>query len=176
MWTSLLAAGLALGAGSLALPGVRRLWRPSMGRVLLGLGIGLVQFGATKALIAGLAAAWPGWESMARALYTWKGAHATSYLLPTLVLIVAAEELLWRGVVTRFLSERAGRPAGIFGGALFFGAAHLAAGNPLLVVAAVVCGAFWGWLAEAFDDLSVPFAAHLVWDLLLLFAFPVVQG
>lgn len=176
VWTSLFAAGLALGAGSLALPGVRWRCRPTAGGLLLGLGVGLLQFAATKAVLVGLGAAWPGWESMARTLYTWKGPHGIAYLLPTLVLIVAAEELLWRGAVTRFLAERAGRPAGILGGALLFAAAHVAAGNPLLVAAALVCGAFWGWLAEAFDDLSVPFAAHLVWDLLLLFVFPAVQG
>lgn len=176
VWTSLLAAGVLLGAGSWALPGVRRLCRPSPARLLLGAGLGLLQFGVTKALIAGLAAVWPGWESMARVLTTWKGGHGPAFLGTTLVVIVAAEELLWRGAVTRFLAERAGRAAGILGGALLFAGAHVAAGNPLLVAAALACGAFWGWLAEAFDDLSVPFAAHLVWDVLLLFAFPVVRG
>jgi uncharacterized protein YbjT (DUF2867 family)/membrane protease YdiL (CAAX protease family) len=172
VWMSLLVGGAVLGLGSAAFPAARR-FRMSPLRILAGAGIGLAQFGATKAALAGLSAAWPGWTSMAGALYAWKGPHSTSFLLPTLALIVLSEELLWRGVVTRFVAERGGRVAGILGGALLFGAAHLAAGNPLLVAAAFAAGAFWSWLAEACDDLTVPFVAHLVWDALLLFVWPV---
>lgn len=172
VWTSLFVAGLLLGAGSLAFPAARR-FRLTPFRVAAGVAIGLVQFAVTKVAVAGIAAAWPGWTSMAGALYLWKGPHPLWYLLSTLPLIVLSEELLWRGVVTRFVAERAGRWAGIAGGALLFAAAHVVAGNPLLVAAALVAGGFWSWLAEAFDDLTVPLAAHLVWDALLLFAWPV---
>ena len=172
VWTSLFVAGLLLGAGSLAFPAARRFRLTPFG-VAAGLAIGLAQFAVTKAVVAGIAAAWPGWTSMAGALYLWKGSHPVTYLVPTLALIVLSEELLWRGVATRFCAERWGRVAGVFGGAVLFAAAHVVAGNPLLVAAALVAGAFWGWLAEAFDDLTVPLAAHLVWDFLLLFVWPV---
>jgi membrane protease YdiL (CAAX protease family) len=42
-------------------------------------------------------------------------------------------------------------------------------------MAAFACGIFWGWLCVATDDLVVPVVSHLVWDLALFFAFPVVQ-
>jgi uncharacterized protein YbjT (DUF2867 family)/membrane protease YdiL (CAAX protease family) len=176
VWTSLFAAGLVLAAGALGIGGVRDLLRPTPGRLALGVGIGLLQFAVTKAVLAGLSAAWPGWTSLARDLYAWQGPHGRLFLAATLPLVVLSEELVWRGAVTRFLADRAGWLAGVGGGALLFAAAHAVSGNPLLVAAAAICGAFWGWLAEAFDDLSVPFAAHLVWDVLLLFAWPAVQG
>jgi len=118
---------------------------------------------------------WPEWETPARALYAWSSGHAPLFLGSTLVLAVTAEEALWRGVVARFLIERWGRTAGIVAAAAIYALAHLAAFNRLLLMAAFACGIFWGWLCVATDDLVVPVVSHLVWDLALFFAFPVVQ-
>jgi membrane protease YdiL (CAAX protease family) len=90
-------------------------------------------------------------------------------------MVVIAEELLWRGVVTRFLMERAGRAAGILLGAAVYALAHWAAWNPLLLLAAMAFGIFWGWLYAATDDLVSPTISHLLFDVLLLFGFPVIS-
>ena len=140
-----------------------------MFHVVVGLVSGIGLYGATLGIIAVLPLVWPEWELFARTLYSWKAGHATLFLAATCSMIVLAEELLWRGVVTRFLMERLGSGWGIVAGAIVYTLAHWATFNPLLLLAAFGCGLFWGWLYAAADNLIVPFASHLLWDVLLLF-------
>lgn len=165
--------GIAL-AGSLLIPAARRRFKPSFFRVVLGLCAGLVLLGITHVMAAVFAVVWPEWSEGARMLYAWSRGHSPVFLASTLVLVVAAEEVLWRGVVARFLMERSGKAVGIVAGAAVYALAHWAAWNPLLLVAALGCGLFWGWLYTATDDLVAPTVSHLLWDVLLLFVFPVV--
>ena len=166
--------GIAL-AGALLLPTVRYRFKPSGVRVAIGLSAGVILFGITHAAAAFLPLVWPGWEDAARKLYAWSEGHSPLFLGSTLVMVVIAEELLWRGVVTRFLMERAGRVAGILLGATIYALAHWAAWNPLMLLAALAFGIFWGWLYAATDDLVAPAVSHLLFDVLLLFAFPVIS-
>jgi uncharacterized protein YbjT (DUF2867 family)/membrane protease YdiL (CAAX protease family) len=166
--------GISL-AGALLLPAVRDRFKPSRIRITLGLAAGLVLFGITQAAAAFLPFVWPGWEDAARRIYAWSEGHSPLFLGSTLVMVVIAEEFLWRGVVTRFLMERAGRVAGILLGASVYALAHWAAWNPLLLLAAMAFGIFWGWLYAATDDLVAPTVSHLLFDVMLLFAFPVIS-
>ncbi len=151
------------------LDSVRSRLRPSVFHVVVGLVSGMGLYGATRGIIAVLPRVWPEWELFARTLYSWKAGHATLFLAATCSMIVLAEELLWRGVVTRFLMERLGSGWGIVAGAIVYTLAHWATFNPLLLLAAFGCGLFWGWLYAAADNLIVPFVSHLLWDVLLLF-------
>ena len=156
-------------ACTLLLDSVRSRLRPSMLHVVVGLVSGWVCTGRTLGIIAVLPLVWPEWELSARTLYSWKAGHSTLFLASTCSMIVLAEELLWRGVVTRFLMERLGSGWGIVAGATVYTLAHWATFNPLLLLAAFGCGLFWGWLYAAADNLTVPFVSHLLWDVLLLF-------
>ena len=49
------------------------------------------------------------------------------------------------------------------------GAVHAASGNPLLAAAAFGCSLWWGFLYAATGRIGVAAAAHLVWDLLVMF-------
>jgi membrane protease YdiL (CAAX protease family) len=90
---------------------------------------------------------------------------------------VLAEEVLWRGVVARYLIERYGRALGIAYAAAIYALAHWATLNPVLLLAALGCGLYWGWLYTATNDnLVAPTISHLMWDVLLLFLFPVVRA
>jgi len=166
--------GLAL-AGTLLLKPVRQRLQPSPFRVITGLAAGTVLYGITRAVAALLPFIWPGWETAARTLYAWSHGHSPLFLGVTLVWIVLAEELLWRGVVARFFMERWGRAYGIAAAAMVYALAHFATFNPLLLAAALGCGLFWGWLYAATDNLVAPTVSHLLWDVLLLFAFPVLR-
>ena len=156
-------------ACTLLLDSVRSRLRPSMRHVVVGLVSGMGLYGATLGITAVLPLVWPEWELSARTLYSWKAGHSTLFLASTCSMIVLAEELLWRGVVTRFLMERLGSGWGIVAGSIVYTFAHLATLNPLLLLAAFGCGLFWGWLYAAADNVIVPFASHLLWDVLLLF-------
>ncbi|TMK82378.1 MAG: CPBP family intramembrane metalloprotease [Actinobacteria bacterium] len=54
-----------------------------------------------------------------------------------------AEELFWRGLVQRRLSERSGRWRAAAVAAMAYAGAHVASENPTLVGAAGVAGAHW---------------------------------
>jgi membrane protease YdiL (CAAX protease family) len=88
------------------------------------------------------------------------------------LVIGPGEELFWRG----FFQERAGaatKPgAGFVLTALLYTAVHLASGNIMLVGAAAVCGAFWGWLYLSFRSPLMNVVSHTAWDLLVFVFLP----
>jgi membrane protease YdiL (CAAX protease family) len=88
------------------------------------------------------------------------------------LVIGPGEELFWRG----FLQERTGattRPAlGFALTALLYTAVHLASGNVMLVLAAAVCGVFWGALYLRFRSPLLNVVSHTLWDLLVFIVIP----
>jgi len=164
----------ALLAGSLSVGAVRSRMVPTLPRIGLGLGAGLVLYGLTRLGVLILQPLWPAWETHARTLSSWKTGLGVPFLAVTLVMIIVAEEALWRGVLSRFFQERLGHALGILAGAVFYAGAHLMTMNPLLLGAALGCGIFWGVLYAATDDLTAPIVSHLVWDVLAMFVLPLV--
>lgn len=97
--------------------------------------------------------------------------------LPRVVLLIGliigpGEELFWRG----FFQERTGattRPAaGFVLTALLYTAVHMASGNLMLVLAAAVCGVFWGALYLRFRSPLLNVVSHTLWDLAVFVVFP----
>jgi membrane protease YdiL (CAAX protease family) len=98
------------------------------------------------------------------------------------VAVVAfAEELLWRGTVTQLLAERVGSRSAWVWSAVLYALAYvptmwaLRAGagiDPLLVVAALGGGLFWGGMARVFGRLAPSILAHALFDWAVLMMFP----
>lgn len=175
VWTGMTAAmGLAL-AGAVLLGSVRKRLRPTGRTLVLGMIAGAILYALTYAGAALFGRLWPGFDQQARLLYSLRGTHGPAFLAPTLVLIVAAEEAVWRGVVSRYLMERRGLLRGAVAGAALYALAHAATLNPLLIAAALGCGLAWGLLYAATDSLVAPIVCHLVWDVFLMFLLPVVK-
>ena len=88
------------------------------------------------------------------------------------LIIGPGEEIFWRG----FFQERTGattnRAYGFALTALLYAAVHLASGNIMLVLAAAVCGVFWGWLYMRFRSPVLNVVSHTLWDLLVFVIFP----
>jgi membrane protease YdiL (CAAX protease family) len=168
-----MAMGVLL-AGSLSVRAVRSRMVPTLPRLALGLSAGVVLYALTRLGVLVLRPLWPAWETHARALAAWKTGYSLPFLAVTLLMIIVAEEALWRGVVSRFFQERLGHAVGIVAGAVFYAGAHFMTGDPLLIGAAVACGLFWGLLYAATDDLVAPIASHVVWDVLVMFVAPLV--
>lgn len=173
-WKGMTMAMGVLLAGALSVRAVRSRLVPTLPRVALGVGAGLVLYGLTRLGVWILQPIWPAWETHARTLSAWKTGYSAPFLAVTLVMIIVAEEALWRGVISRFFQERLGHAMGIVAGAVFYAGAHLMTMDPLLLGAAVGCGLFWGLLYAATDDLTAPIASHLVWDVLVMFVLPIV--
>ena len=83
-----------------------------------------------------------------------------SRVVAGLVIVGAAEEILWRGLVTSLLEERIGSRRAWVWAAVLYAVAHVptmwqlkgsAGWNPVIVTAALGCGLVWGLMARRFD-------------------------
>jgi len=106
------------------------------------------------------------------ALYAWREAVPRSEVWPLLLLIVLMEELVWRMAVTLPLAARFGSWTGAVMGAAAFALAHVAMGVPLLLLAALGAGFFWGLLVVRTGSAVPALVSHLLWDVAVLLVFP----
>jgi membrane protease YdiL (CAAX protease family) len=88
--------------------------------------------------------------------------------------VVLAEELVWREVLWRPMKERLGTPRAVVLVTASYTLAQLGMGSPALVAVALTCGLLWLGFRIVTDRLSVPIAAHLVFDALILGVWPIV--
>lgn len=97
------------------------------------------------------------------------------WLIAVLLLCVIgpAEEIFWRGCVQRRLSEKYGLFVGFVAAAALYTLVHLWSFNLMLLVAAAVCGLFWGLLYAATDRLCPCIISHAVWDVLIFILLPI---
>ncbi|MCG6909461.1 MAG: CPBP family intramembrane metalloprotease [Deltaproteobacteria bacterium] len=82
------------------------------------------------------------------------------------------EELFWRGFLQRRLQMEKGPLRGFLLATTVYTAVHLASGNLMLVLAAGVCGLFWGFLYLRTGSLLVNVISHTIWDLVIFLIFP----
>lgn len=92
---------------------------------------------------------------------------------PLLLAVVAAEELVWRGILMDWLIPRFGKPAAIVMSALLYILPQIAFRSLTLVAVAFGCGLIWGSMRTITRNLWPPFIAHLVWDILVFIVYPV---
>lgn len=88
------------------------------------------------------------------------------------LVIGPGEELFWRGFFQASVAETTGRRRALFLTALLYSAVHLSSGNMMLVLAAAVCGFFWGWLYLRFRSPLANVVSHTLWDLGVFVIFP----
>lgn len=88
------------------------------------------------------------------------------------LLIGPAEELIWRTFVQEKLSRHmTGLKAGLVT-TFFYTAIHFGSGNVMLILAALVCGLFWGALYFRFKSVWANVISHTIWDLAVFLIFP----
>ncbi len=145
--------------------------------LLRKVGIGVVSAMALYALFAAGRAAALGLlpfapEGIARVYALRSGVPLLRVVLLLAFLIGPGEELFWRGFFQESLGVGTGRPAGFILASLLYTSVHLASGNLMLILAAAVCGVFWGWLYLRFRSPLLNIISHTVWDLLVFVVFP----
>ncbi|HET7540784.1 MAG TPA: CPBP family intramembrane glutamic endopeptidase [Polyangiaceae bacterium] len=106
--------------------------------------------------------------------------RSTAYTL-LILLICAAEEIVWRGMVLSELTQRFGRRAALPLSALAYGFAMLptlwllrdpvAGINPLLVTAGVGCGLVWSFLAAQLGRLTPVVISHMAFTYFTIVQF-----
>ncbi len=88
------------------------------------------------------------------------------------LLIGPVEELFWRGFLQRRLEDRHGKRIGLVLATAVYAGVHVASLNLMLVVAAGVCGLFWGILYMRFRSVTLNVVSHVLWDLAVFVWFP----
>jgi uncharacterized protein len=91
--------------------------------------------------------------------------------LMTLV-IGPGEELFWRGYLQRNFQELWGGAKGFLAATAVYALVHAGSGNPMLVLAAAVCGLFWGYLYLRTKSILLVLISHTIWDLAVFIFFP----
>ncbi|HOW25556.1 MAG TPA: type II CAAX endopeptidase family protein [Bacteroidales bacterium] len=106
-------------------------------------------------------------------IYHFKGEASSWRIILLMALVIGpGEELFWRGFVQRHLSGRYGRLTGFFMAAAVYAAVHIATGNFMLVMAALICGLFWGWLYLRYRSMLINVLSHTLWDIAVFVVFP----
>jgi len=96
--------------------------------------------------------------------------------LELLFIIGPAETIFWQGFVQRSAMNAAGAWKGFIITTLIYALAHVWSFNFMLLMAALVCGAFWGFMYMVLKPRNlVPLLiSHAVWDVMVFVLFPIV--
>lgn len=106
-------------------------------------------------------------------VYGFKSGVSTARIVVLMVLVIGpGEEIFWRGYLQRFWQTRFGNIAGWLLVSGLYAAVHAGSLNPMLVLAAAVCGLFWGYLFFKFRSPLMICASHTLWDLLVFIILP----
>ncbi len=177
-WSMSATLVLLVGAGA----ALDRDYLPLLGADVRSDTIRKIIFGAASAFIlygvffignAASRALFPFAERGIASVYGFKSGVSTIRIgLLLAVVIGPGEELFWRGFLQRRFSARFGPGRGFLAATLLYTAVHLGSGNPMLVLAAAVCGVFWGLLYRRTGSALLCAVSHTLWDLAVFLFFP----
>lgn len=186
MWLGLLIPYLLLGAWAAVRlrqsQSTLRL-KPKSGDITIGILAGLATALGGYVVLQWLAGAGTGREAWLYQVYAQVGPlQQTPLKVAALVLIVALEELVWRGHVQELLLEKRGLRQAVPLTALLYALAHLptlftlsdphAGPNPLLFLGALGGGLIWGFLTLALRRLLPTILSHVVFSYFLSAPLP----
>ncbi len=83
------------------------------------------------------------------------------------------EEIFWRGFLQQRLEDRLGQVPGYLVATLVYGGVHVFSRNPMLILAALVAGAFWGAMYLWRRDLAAVIVSHSVWSAVIFAVLPI---
>lgn len=164
---------LCVGSGVTAgVPSRRADW--TIGEILIGMAAAVVLYGVFwlgDSLAAGVFGFAP---KQVESIYALQQL-GNPWVVGTVLLLVTSpgEELFWRGYVQRKAAERWGGGVGMAVGALLYAAVHLASGNLMLVMAALVAGLFWCALYRWRGNLTACIVSHALWTVGVFLLFPI---
>ena len=113
-------------------------------------------------------------ESQVRQVYANRAGVPPALVAAMLVFPIAwGEEMFWRRFVQHTIADRFGGLVGYLAAAGCYVAVHLSCGNPMLLVAAAVCGLVWGGIYWKTGSIVPVLISHMVWDPLIFVVMPV---
>lgn len=102
--------------------------------------------------------------------------QGNSLLIGTLLLFVIGpgEEIYWRGFIQNNLAKKFGENKGYIFATLLYAGVHIITFNFMLVIAALVCGIYWGWIYKKEKSLVPIIISHAIWDFTVFVLFPLM--
>ncbi len=175
-WAWMTAAGIILASYSFLLaPAWKEDIHLSLSEILLGIGLAALFWGVF----------WVG-DKLSQLLFDFArpqvnliyglkdGANPLSVGLLLFFLIGPAEEIFWRGFIEKSLISRLGRWKGFIIATLLYSFVHVWSGNFMLIMAALIIGALWGFIYMMWPrHLGAVIISHSLWDLAAFILFPI---
>jgi membrane protease YdiL (CAAX protease family) len=93
------------------------------------------------------------------------GVPVVRIVLLMALVIGPGEEVFWRAYLQRRWQARFGAWPGFLAAAALYALVHVASGNVMLVLAAAICGLFWGFLYMKTGSILLVAVSHTAWDL-----------
>lgn len=174
-WVKITVAVCVLCAGSFTVAGVPlRRAEITLRETLIGIAAAAVLYGIfwlgdfCAAQVFGFA------PRQVEAIYAIR-ALGNPWLVGAVLLLVTSpgEEFFWRGYILKHAVARWGAGRGFAVGAGLYGAVHLASGNFMLVMAALVAGLFWCGLYRWRGNLTACIVSHALWTVGVFLLFPI---
>ncbi len=94
--------------------------------------------------------------------------------LGLLFIMGPAEEIFWRGYVQQIFINKYGEWKGLIFATLIYALVHIWSFNFMLVMAALVCGVFWGLMYRYNKNLVPLIISHAVWDVMVFILVPIM--
>jgi len=106
-------------------------------------------------------------------VYKFKGDAGGIRIALLMILVIGpGEELFWRGYLQRKISLKTGKWAGLIIGLILYTGVHIFTGNFMLIMAALICGFFWGWIYLKYNSMLINVISHTVWDIVVFLLLP----
>ena len=107
------------------------------------------------------------------AVYAFRRDASVARVILLIVLVIGpGEEIFWRGFIQRRWEDRLDFPAGWLLASAFYALVHVGSRNIMLVLAALVCGLFWGALYSRSRSVLLVALSHTIWNLVVFVIFP----
>ncbi len=96
--------------------------------------------------------------------------------LELFLIVGPAEVIFWQGLVQSKMMQQLGNWKGFLLTTLIYSIVHISSFNFMLIMAALVCGAFWGFIYMAFKPRNVVplLISHALWDVMVFILFPIL--
>ena len=108
-------------------------------------------------------------------IYALKEGQSKLWIALGLIFIMGpAEEIFWRGFVQQNFINKYGEWKGFVFATLIYALVHIWSFNFMLVMAALVCGIFWGLMYRYNKNLVPLVISHAVWDVAVFILLPIM--
>ena len=142
--------------------------------ILIGVGSALLLYGVFFVGHALSARLLPFAQGQVMQIYAMKTQMPPALIaLLLLFWIGPAEEIFWRGFVQERLSRGLGPQHGYMLATLLYALVHAYAMNFMLLMAALICAAFWGYVYKKQGSLWPVIISHALWDVLIFVVVPI---